>query len=64
VSKDHLDVAFPGASHVWRIGNDKSGFQSLGRKLRHLDFPHLFCEATGSFTRLLASDLARRNIAF
>lgn len=64
VSKDHLDVAFPGASQVWRIGNDASGFAALGRKLQRLDFPHLVCESTGSFTRLLAADLARREIAF
>jgi transposase len=64
VSKDHLDVAFPGTPRIWRTGNDKPGIQALGAKLQQLDFPHLVCESTGSLTRFLAKDLARREIAF
>ncbi|HEY0327787.1 MAG TPA: transposase [Rhodopseudomonas sp.] len=64
VSKDHLDVALPGSPRVWRTGNDKTGIAALGRKLAGLQTPHLVCEATGGYTRLLAHDLARRQIAF
>lgn len=64
VSKDHLDIAFPGASRIWRTANDSGGITALGRKLETLASPHLVCEATGSLTRSLAAHLARRNIAF
>lgn len=64
VSKEHLDVALPGSRKVWRTGNDKAGIAALGRKLASLAAPHLVCEATGRHTRLLAHDLARRQVAF
>jgi transposase len=64
VSKDYLDVAFPGATSNWRTRNDRQGIQALGRKLETLDCPHLVCEATGNLTRSLAANLAKRKIAF
>lgn len=64
VSKGHLDIALPGSPKVWRTGNDTHGIAALGRKLAGLDAPHLVCEATGGYTRLLARDMARRRIAF
>lgn len=64
VSKEHLDVALPGSPKAWRTGNDKAGIAALGRKLAGLAAPHLVCEATGRHTRLLARDLARRQVAF
>lgn len=64
VSKEHLDVALPGSRKAWRTGNDKAGIAALGRKLAGLAAPHLVCEATGRHTRLLARDLARRQVAF
>lgn len=64
VSKEHLDIALPGSPRIWRTGNDKAGIAALGRKLAGLAEPHLVCEATGGYTRLLARDLARRQVAF
>lgn len=64
VSKGHLDVALPGSPNIWRTGNDPAGMAALSRKLAGLEAPHLVCEATGGYTRLLAQDMARRRIAF
>lgn len=64
VSKDHLDVAFPGSAKVWRTGNSKEGISALGRKLAGFEQPQLVCEATGGYTRRLQRDLAQRQIAF
>lgn len=64
VSKDHLDVALPGSSRVWRTGNDQAGIAALGRKLATLGDPHLVCEATGGYTRRLVHGLVERGIVY
>ena len=63
VSKHHLDVAFPGASKVWRTPNDPDGITALLRRVRRLDHPQVVCEATGGYTRKLAQSLAMQAIA-
>jgi transposase len=63
VSGDHLDVAFADRDRVWRTGNDAAGIAALGRRLSAMDRPHVVCEATGHHTRLLARELARRQVA-
>ena len=62
VSGDYLDVAFEGEDRVWRTGNDAGGLATLGRRLAGIDRPHVVCEATGRHTRLLAGELARRQV--
>jgi transposase len=64
VSKAHLDVAFPAIAKVWRTTNDRAGIAALQRRLGKLEHPHLVCEATGGYTRLLAGRLAEHAIAF
>jgi transposase len=64
VSKAHLDIAFPAAARIWRTTNDAAGIAALQRRLGKLEHPHLVCEATGGYTRLLARRLAEQGIAF
>ncbi|SEK07602.1 transposase [Sphingobium sp. AP50] len=64
VSKDHLDIAFPGCARVWRTQNAPEGLKALARKLAGFDAPQLVCEATGRYTRRLQRDMAHRQIAF
>lgn len=64
VSKAHLDLAFPTEARIWRTTNDAAGIAVLQRRLGKLGCPHLVCEATGGYTRLLAAKLAERGIAF
>ena len=63
VSKQHLDLALPG-SRVVRVPNTAAGMAQLLRRLAGLSRPQLVCEATGSYTRLLARELGRHGIAF
>ena len=63
VSGDYLDVAFSGSERVRRFGNDAAGLATLGRHLSELERPHVVCEATGRHTRLLARELAQRDVA-
>ena len=63
VSGDYLDVAFADGGRVRRFGNDAAGLATLGRHLSELERPHVVCEATGHHTRLLARELARRDVA-
>ena len=62
VSKHHLDVAFAGSPRPLRIANAEADIGALARRLARLPNPHLVCEATGSYTRLLSTELARRDI--
>jgi transposase len=62
VSKQHLDLAVAG-SRVFRVPNTPAGMDRLMVRLARLARPHLVCEATGSYTRLLARELGRRGIA-
>lgn len=63
VSKAHLDLALAG-DRVLRVPNTEKGMARLAQHLRPLDRPHLVCEATGSYTRLMARAMARRGVAF
>lgn len=63
VCKQHLDLAVAGR-RVFRVPNDPGGVARLVERLAGLSRPHLVCEATGSYTRLLARELGRRDIAF
>lgn len=63
VSKQHLDLAVAG-SRVFRVSNSPGGLSRLVERLAGLSRPHLVCEATGSYTRLLARELARHGIDF
>jgi transposase len=62
VSKHYLDLSVAGSSQGWRVSNSAAGMASLAKRLSHLQQPHLVCEATGSYTRLLVSELAARGI--
>lgn len=62
VSKHHLDLAMAGAK-VFRVPNTQAGLAHLVERLSGLSRPHLVCEATGSYTRLMARELAVRGIA-
>ena len=61
VSKDHLDVAFPGA-RPWRTKNDATGIAALARRAARLERPQLVCEATGGYTRKLVQGMAQATI--
>lgn len=62
VSKHHLDLAAPGLGQPSRVHNTPAGVAELVRRLSRLERPHLVCEATGSYTRLLVRELGRRAI--
>lgn len=62
VSKDTLDIALGLSPKVWRIGNDPTGLGGFWRRLGKVDRPHLVCEATGGYTRLLVREAGKRNI--
>lgn len=62
VSKSHLDVALAGAKAM-RFPNTASGMTRLMQQLACLGQPHVVCEATGSYTRLMARQLSGRSIA-
>lgn len=62
VSKDHLDIAFPGTSKVWRTANDAAGIAALARRAQRLIAPQLVCEATGRYTRPLMRGMAERGV--
>jgi transposase len=62
VSKHHLDLAIAGTAKGWRVSNSAAGIKDLVKRLSSLSRPHLVCEATGSYTRLLVGEMARRDI--
>lgn len=62
VSKGNLDIASAVLSKIWRIGNDPSGLAALWRRVGKIEAPHLVCEATGGYTRLLVREAGKRNI--
>jgi len=63
VSKQHLDLAVAGA-RVERLANSEAGLSVLVERLSALEHPHVVCEATGRYTRLLARWMGERSIAF
>lgn len=62
VSKAHLDLA-PAGGKGFRVANSPAGLARLRERLADLRRPHLVCEATGSYTRLMARELAAQGIA-
>jgi transposase len=62
VSKKHLDLAM-GGSRVLRVPNTPAGMNRLVQRLARLSRPHVVCEATGSYTRLMARELGCHGIA-
>ena len=63
VSKAMLDIAMPGANRVWRSSNTPAGIAAFGQRLKRLDCPHVVCEATGRYGRLLAREMGAAGIA-
>lgn len=61
VSKAMLDVALPS---LWRTSNTPAGLAALTRKLAGIERPHVVCEATGRYGRLLARTMDEAGIAF
>ena len=62
VSKKYLDLAMAGHK-VFRVANTSAGMSGLLPRLASLNRPHLVCEATGSYSRLLAREMAGQGIA-
>ena len=63
VSKAALDIALPGANGVWRRTNSVAGIAASRRRLATLEHPHIVCEATGRYGRLLARQMGAAGIA-
>lgn len=63
VSKAALDVAMPGANRVWRSANTLAGIAAFKKRLGILEHPHVVCEATGRYGRLLARQMGAAGIA-
>jgi transposase len=63
VSKAMLDIAMPGADRVWRSANTVAGIAALSERLKRYDQPHVVCEATGRYGRLLARKMGAAGIA-
>lgn len=63
VSKAMLDVAMPGLNRVWRSPNTKAGIVALRRRLDAFKRPHIVCEATGRYGRLLSRQMGEAGIA-
>jgi transposase len=61
IAKDSLQTTLPGASS--RLSNDKRGLYNLFTCLRSIDNPHVICEATGGYERLLVEACHERGIA-
>jgi transposase len=62
VSKKYLDLALAGLK-AFRVPNTPAGMARLVQKLSSLNRPHLVCEATGSYGRLLARVMGSHSIA-
>lgn len=62
VSKSYLDLAMGGLKLV-RVPNTAAGLGRLVGMLAGLSRPHLVCEATGSYTRLMARQMGQQGIA-
>ena len=62
VSKMMLDVGLPDADGDWRTLNSKSGIATLRKRLRRFAAPHIVCEATGRYGRLLVREMGRAGI--
>lgn len=63
VSKAMLDIAMPGANRVWRSANTVAGIDAFRKRLTSFDHPHVVCEATGRYGRLLVRKMGAAGIA-
>lgn len=63
VSKAALDIALPGANRVWRSPNTTAGIAAFRKRLTAFERPHIVCEATGRYGRLLARQMGEAGIA-
>lgn len=61
VSKAMLDVALPS---LWRTPNTPAGLKALVSKLGGIEHPHVVCEATGRYGRLLGRTMDKVGIRF
>lgn len=61
VSKAMLDLATP--EQTWRTPNSLPGIAALGKRLARYERPHVVCEATGRYGRLLARQMGKSGIA-
>jgi transposase len=61
VSKAMLDVALPAP---WRTANSASGLAALRKRLERVERPHVVCEATGRYGRLLGRSMGEAGIPF
>ena len=61
VSKAMVEIAFP--DQIWRTPNTLSGITALQKRLKRFEYPHVVCEATGRYGRLLARQLGEAGIA-
>jgi transposase len=62
VSKAMLDIAMPGANRVSRSPNTVAGIAAFTRRLTSFERPHVVCEATGRYGRLLARQMGAAGI--
>ena len=71
VSKAMLDIfilsfaegAMPGGNRVWRSSNTPAGIAAFEERLKRFDRPHVVCEATGRYGRLLAREMDAAGVA-
>ncbi|MBX9643513.1 MAG: transposase [Novosphingobium sp.] len=61
LSKAMLDVALPSP---WRTPNTPAGLAAFKTKLGGIERPHVVCEATGRYGRLLARTMDAASIPF
>ncbi|HEX5790687.1 MAG TPA: transposase [Luteolibacter sp.] len=61
VSKQHLDICMPAGSET-RCENTPAGLARLIKALRNCENPHVICEATGGYERLLVRALLKADI--
>lgn len=61
ISKAMLDVALPSR---WRTPNTPAGIAALRKKIASIERPHIVCEATGRYGRLLARSMGEAKVPF
>lgn len=61
VSKPRLDVHIPGHPHL-KVANTAKGLEELFAALARVESPHLVCESTAGYQKLLASTALRRDV--
>lgn len=61
VSKPRLDVHIPGRAHL-QVANTAKGLDKLFAALDGVEAPHLVCESTAGYQKLLASTALQRDV--